>query len=202
MLMAKPHFPALLLAALALSACQSNANKPVDLGIGTPSDVQVTANGQVPAGQDVASAEPGRITDVELRAYCPKVELRDGTNFYRTFEGGASEDPNAIIYQASLGETSRDCRYQDGTLSMTVAVAGRIVPGPKGRDGQINMPIRVAVTQGDTVLYSQLHQHPVQIAASGATQFVFTDRSVSFPTPSTTNVLVFIGYDEGPYDTP
>jgi hypothetical protein len=183
-------------AGLFLAACQSTANKPVDLGIGTPADNAAQSQ------TDVAAVEPGRITDVELRAYCPRVSLRAGTNYYRTYEGGAEEDPQAVIYQASLGETSRNCTYGNGMLNMTVAVAGRVVPGPKSREGQITMPIRVAVVQGDTVLYSQLHQHPVTVATTGATQFIFTDPAISIPQPNQTNIQVFIGYDEGPYDTP
>ncbi|NJR13176.1 MAG: hypothetical protein HC779_01215 [Phyllobacteriaceae bacterium] len=209
-----PRLAAVLALGVAVSACQSNANKPVDLGIGTESQAgavqveggQIAADGTVVANQaapaQIAAAEPGRITDVELRAYCPRVTLREGTNAYRTYAGGNTEDPNAVIYQAALGETSRDCNYSGGMLNMTVAVAGRVVPGPKGKSGNITMPIRVAVTRGDEVLYSQLFRHPVTVSETGATQFVFKDGAVSFPQPNARNIEVFIGYDEGPYDTP
>jgi hypothetical protein len=61
------------------------------------------------------------------------------------------------------------------------------------------MPIRVAVVRGDEVLYSQLHKHQVAVGdASAATQFLFNDTSVSFPTPQGQDVQVFAGYDEGP----
>jgi len=56
---------------------------------------------------------------------------------------------------------------------------------------------------GNDVLYSQLHKYPVSIAsAAGATQYVFTDPSVTVPAPSAANYQVFVGFDEGPYDTP
>jgi hypothetical protein len=183
-------------AASALTACQSTANKPVDLGLGGAPDPASAASGQI------AAAEPGAITDVELRAYCPQVVLRAGTSSYRTHEGQDEEDPSAVIYQAMISETSRACTYGNGMINMNVALAGRVVPGPKGREGQITMPIRVAVTRGDEVLYSQLHRHPVQVATGGATQFIFTDAAVTFPQPTQRNVTVFVGYDEGPYDTP
>lgn len=185
-------------AASALTACQSTANKPVDLGIGGASTDQSAATG----GDQIAATEPGTISETELRAYCPRVVLRAGTSSYRTHEGADTEDPSAVIYQAMIAETSRSCTYGNGMLNMTVALAGRVVPGPKGREGQITMPIRVAVTRGDEVLYTQLHQHPVQVTAGGATQFLFTDAAVTFPQPTQRNVTVFVGYDEGPYDTP
>jgi hypothetical protein len=186
--------------ALLLTACQSTKTAPVDLGVGTQTDV--VADGSVAAASSVVdtAAEPGRITDVELRAYCPKVDLREGTAYYRTYEKGGkeTEDPSLVIYQAALAETSRDCKYSNGMLTMTVAAAGRVVPGPKGKGGTITMPIRVAVTRGDEVLYSKLSTQDVQIAETGATQFVFTDNQVTFPQPTSRNIQVFVGYDEGP----
>ena len=197
--------------ALLLTACQSTKTAPVDLGVGTQDGVQTDVaqgtieNGTIASAAPAASivdtvTEPGRITDVELRAYCPKVDLREGTAFYRTYEKGGKEtaDDSKVIYQAALAETSRDCKYANGTLTMTVAVAGRVVPGPKGKAGTITMPIRVAVTRGEEVLYSKLSQQQVQIAESGATQFVFSDTEVSFPQPTSRNITVFVGYDEGP----
>ena len=57
------------------------------------------------------------------------------------------------------------------------------------------------IVEGDTVLYSQLHQHTVQVGQTGATQFIFTDPGVNLPKPSGPNYIVFVGYDEGPYNT-
>lgn len=185
---------------LLLSACQSTKTAPVDLGIGATADGTQTDIAASGASVIDTAQQPGQITDVELRAYCPRVDLREGTAFYRTYEKGGkeTEDANLVIYQAALAETSRDCKYANGVLTMTVAAAGRVVPGPKGKGGTITMPIRVAVTQGDEVLYSKLSQQDVQIGETGATQFVFKDTEVSFPQPTTRNITVFVGYDEGP----
>ena len=192
-----PRIVAALAACLAFSACQSTKDGPVDLGIDSTAPAQN-------AGTDVAAADPGRITDVELRAFCPRVELREGTAFYNTYERGKKDDRTAIIYQASIADTTRSCVYNtNDTVTMTVAAAGRVVPGPKGKDGAITMPIRVVVLQGNNVLYSQLHKQQVQIStAQGATQFVFTDPNVVIPKPTSTDYKVLVGYDEGPYNTP
>ena len=188
------NFSAVIALAAVLAGCQSSSEQggPIDLGIGEDQ-----------SGSQIAAADSGQITDVELRAYCPRVELRDGTAFYNTYERGKQDEADSIIYQASLAEVTRSCNYGSGALQMTVAAAGRVVPGPKSRSGNINMPIRVAVVQGETVLYSKLHKYPVQISDGvGATQFVFNDTEIVIPAPQSRNVTVFIGYDEGPYDTP
>jgi len=107
-----------------------------------------------------------------------------------------------LIYQAAITDTTRACQYGDGTITIDVAAAGKVVPGPKYRSGTVSMPIRVAVVEGDKVLYSKLHRQSVTTNNDGvATQFVFNDKAISFPTPSKQNVEIFVGFDEGPYNT-
>ena len=181
-----------------LAGCQSTSGEqsggPIDFGIGDE-------NTQIAAAPAVT--DDGRITDVELRADCPKVVLRSGTAFYNTSTRGEDQNPAAVIYQAAINDVTRDCRYSDGQLNMVVAAAGRVVPGPRGETGQITMPIRVAVQQDGVTTSSQLHQQSVQVADGvGATQFVYTDPAIVMPAPQSRNVIVYVGYDEGPYDTP
>jgi hypothetical protein len=149
-------------------------------------------------GDNAAAAEP-KVLESELRAYCPPVKLREGTAYFNTYAKGGQDDPTKVLYQASLTDVTRTCSSSGGTMTMNVAVAGKVVPGPAGAPGNVTMPIRVAVVRGDEVLYSQLHKHQVAVGdASAATQFVFNDQSVSFPAPQGTDVQVFAGYDEGP----
>jgi hypothetical protein len=145
--------------------------------------------------------EPPRevITADALRAYCPRVSLRSGTAFYNTYEKGGEDDSSRIVYQASIADVTRSCSVSGDMLVMNVAAAGKVVPGPKARDGAVTMPIRVAVLRGEEVLYTDMIQHSVQIAANApATQFIFNNPNVTFPIPTARNIQVFVGYDEGP----
>lgn len=167
-----------------VSGCQSGGSGLLDLGLGSKK-------------QDAAPQET--ITADALRAYCPRVQLRSGTSFYNSYEKGGENDPSRVVYQASITDVTRSCNYVDGTLVMTVAAAGKVVPGPKAKDGPVNVPIRVAVVRGAEVLYSEVRQQPVSIAASApAAQFVFSNPEVVFPAPTERNIQVFVGYDDGP----
>jgi len=166
---------------LALAGCQS--------GSGTDA---LEAGG---TGQNVAA-----VRESELRAFCPPVRLREGTAYFNTYQGRAKDDPSKLVYQASIADVTRSCTYGDDTMTINVAVAGRIVPGPAGKTGQINMPIRIAVVSGSEVLYSKLHRVPTSVQdTAGATQFVFNDPAITVPRKGS-GVVVFAGYDEGPYD--
>ena len=139
-----------------------------------------------------------RITASELTAFCPTVTIREGTSVLTNY-GKSDKTPENLIYQASISNQTRSCQSSDGTMTMNVAVSGKVVPGPKFTPGTITVPIRVAVIQGTNVLYSTLHKQAISTSdGSAATQFVFNDPNVSFPKPTAQNIQVFIGFDEGP----
>lgn len=148
-----------------------------------------------------AQAVEGQVLQSDLMGFCPQVQLREGTAFFNTYERGGDGDSARIIYQASITDVTRTCNRVDGQLNITAAVAGRVITGPKGGAGNVNMPIRIAVVQGDQVLYSKVFQHQTTMDASGAKQFVFTDPGISIPIPSNRNVAIFAGFDEGPART-
>ncbi|RCW79297.1 hypothetical protein [Phyllobacterium bourgognense] len=149
--------------------------------------------------KSLATAEAQkRITASELTAFCPTVTIREGTSVLTNY-GKSDKTPENLIYQASISNQTRSCQSSDGTMTMNVAVSGKVVPGPKFTPGTITVPIRVAVIQGTNVLYSTLHKQAIPASdGSAATQFVFNDPSVSFPKPTAQNIQVFIGFDEGP----
>jgi hypothetical protein len=147
-------------------------------------------------GGETAPAD--KVLASELLAFCPKVTLREGTAYINRYAKGGEEDPTKLIYQASLADVTRSCSRVDGMMTINVAAAGRVVPGPAGAPGAVKLPIRVAVVRGEEVLYSQLHDYQVAVDSSGAAQFVFNDPNVTIPIPPDQAVRVFAGFDEGP----
>jgi len=202
---------------LAAAGCQSSDNGILNLGFGKKTDPTAPPPPQDP-----------KILASQLRAYCPKVTLRDGTAYFNTYAKGTTakpkkkkaadaaaeaadaaqtgpngqpidpaHDPSKIIYQASISDMTRDCTHANGQMSMKIAVAGKVVPGPMFAPGTVTMPIRIAVQHGDEVLYSQVHQYQVQVTdPSAATQFVFTDSNVVVPEPSARDYQAYAGFDE------
>lgn len=147
----------------------------------------------------VEKAHSEQVLQSELTGFCPQVTLREGTAYFTTYEKGGDGDPERAIYQASITETTRACTRPNGMLAMNIAVAGRVVPGPKANGATVTMPIRVAITEGEAVLYSQLHQFQVTIVpGQAATQFVFNDPNPTVPLASAKSITVYVGFDEGP----
>lgn len=143
------------------------------------------------------------ITAADLRAYCPPIILREGTAFFRQYTDGNDGNADELIYQASIADVTRSCKYRNGQLLMTVAAAGRVVAGPKGGAQTVELPIRVAITAGEANPYSQLDRLSVSLTPSaGASQFLFNNDQIAIPEPAERNLTVFVGFDPGPYDTP
>jgi len=142
-------------------------------------------------------ADDGRITTAELRAFCPQVSIREAEAFHRSYQRGGQDDPAKLLYQASMTETTRSCTYGGGMMGITVAVAGRVVPGPVATTGTIRLPIRIRVVQGSDVISDKTFNQDVAITDTvGATQFVFSDSGFSMPQPTNTNVRVFASFPE------
>jgi hypothetical protein len=158
-------------------------------------------------GDTLGSAKQGDegLSADDLRAYCPRVTLNEGTAILRTFTRNNKDNPEEIIYQATITDVTRACKYDGGNLYMQIAAAGRVVWGPKGAggSGSLELPVRVAVKQGENLPYSKLGKIQVTVPPTGdAVQFIYKDDQVVLPAPTAPNLQVLTGFDEGPYDTP
>lgn len=167
-----------------------------------------STSGEGPTARDRSRVKPvvpaagaGPTGDI-VEGSCPVVVLRDGTAFLRTYARGGQDDPQKVVYQASLADTTRNCTINESTLNITVMAQGRLVLGPEGAPGRYKLPIRVAVVDNQTTLYSELTQFEVEVpAGSSSTQFLFTKANVAIPGGAGRQAKVFLGFDEGPYNT-
>ena len=150
------------------------------------------------------STEPAYVPDPETIkpiAYCPKVQIRPGTQTHlvthRAKRGAAPE----IRYQGTIKKTARECDTLTGNLVMKVGVSGRLLAGPKGGSGTVSLPIRiVAVVQplegeGEAeVLYSKLHQIAVDLPEGrGSVAWAHIDDGINIKLDKRTKV--YVGFD-------
>jgi hypothetical protein len=170
---------------LALAGCQS-ANPLAALGVGGGSD-QPQAQAQIPAGA---------ITADELLAYCPSVSMRERNAVYDSYQRGGDGDATKLIFRSMLTDATRACTYGGGMTNIQVAVAGRVIPGPVGSSGAVQLPLKLTVYRDNEVI----QERPItqQIAVNdtvGATQFVLSDTVISIPNPDSRNIRIIVGFD-------
>ncbi|OCW55635.1 hypothetical protein AWJ14_06515 [Hoeflea olei] len=178
--------PALLSAALIAGCTSADPRAVLNSG----------AKGQQAAIDPVTNAEV-------IQGTCPQVYLREGTAYFTKYAKGGDGDASKVMHQASLSDTTRQCRVSGDQMIVTVAASGRVVTGPAGKAGTVEVPIRVAVSEGDNVLYSDLQKFPVTVLEGmPAEQFIFTNANVTFPAAKAGAVKLYVGFDPGPYNTP
>lgn len=153
----------------------------------------------VAGAKDALKPPTEKVKESDLLGFCPRITLREGTAYFNAYAKGGQDDPAKLLYQAAITDVTRSCTRSGGMLNITVAVAGKVVPGPVGAPGNLVLPIRIAMLQGTTTPYSELHKYQVAAGDNAqATQFVFNDSSISIPDPTQRDIQIFAGFDEGP----
>lgn len=176
---------------LAVAGCNTPTTTPFDHGTKAP-------------GMDKLSTAKGAPAPV-VTGTCPQIALREGTAFLRKGgkgKNGAPDDQTKLQYQASLADTTRQCTVDEtGATKVMVQAQGRLVLGPAGKSGTFTLPIRVAVVDGDQTVYSELVKFNVDLAGQPSGQFLFQKDGIVLPQGTSPTARVFMGFDEGPYNT-
>lgn len=128
---------------------------------------------------------------------CPEALVREGTEFMPVFEPGKTGNVDAVRFQASVQRVARDCEDAiGGGIKVRVGVAGRVLSGKSAATGTMTVPIRVAVTAGDKVLYSKLTTTQVSVQApdySGL--FSIVDDGITLSVAESQAATIFVGLD-------
>jgi hypothetical protein len=141
------------------------------------------------------AAVPSPTSDLD----CPSVTVRSGAAAWQISSGSG---PNNVRYQGSLGQLARECAVLGETMTMRVGVEGRILVGPQGGAGNVNVPLRIAlVAEGPTPrpIWSKFYSVPVAVPPN-ASQAIFSqvEDDLTFPLPANRridNYMVYVGFD-------
>lgn len=185
---------ALIVALPGLAACASSSGDTGGAG-----GIAGFFSGGAPSSSNI-SYPPDYFID---KGYCPPVQIRAGTESFMVYERQHEDDPAYVRFQASLGQTARECHPTaagDG-LTVKLGVTGRLIAGPKGGQGTASLPLRVAVVKqhGGTVLFTKAYKVPVTVRAPqyfGDFAQVIDD--IAFKVgPDDRDLVIYVGYDEG-----
>ena len=153
-------------------------------------------------GPPARPGDPGTVAaaaDVD----CPGVAIRQGASTLMVGDArDANPAPAAIRYQATIAQTARECAVLGGVMTMKVGVQGRVIVGPAGGPGQVDVPLRYAVvregSQPQTIV-TKFHRLAVAVPPSQLnTPFLHVDEDLTFPLPRPAdldNYVVYVGFD-------
>jgi hypothetical protein len=142
--------------------------------------------------QTAAGAEP----DVN----CPPAEIRRGASTLTIGPPGAL----TLKYQGTFARIARECAVVDGNVVMKIGVEGRLIVGPAGGPGQVDVPLRFAVVMetpsGARAVATKFVIVPVQVGARvGNMPFTHVEEAITFPVPTPAanldDYVVYVGFD-------
>ena len=161
-----------------------------------PADITNLFAGSSDKGpQPVAGAKP----NVE----CPYMQIREGASTL-IINGPGDNRAMSLKYEGTFVRAARQCAVIAGQMVMKVGVEGRIVLGPQGGPGEINVPLRIAIVDekpsSSKTILTKLIIIPVAVASAQDNPiFTHVEDNLSFPLPSPTdeleNYIVYIGFD-------
>jgi hypothetical protein len=197
----KVQIPMLLGGALALAACSSAQN------VGSQETSPTLMNrlsgyfgGSKPAApKPAATAQP-----VAPSVDCPGVEIRAGAG---TFNVATAKQGQAtagdLKYQVSFNQLARECIVAEGNLTIKVGVQGRVIIGPQGGPGNVEVPLRYAVVKEGSepkTITTKFKEVPVTVPQGEVNvPWLDVDDSMSFPLPPTTELeayVIYVGFDD------
>ena len=185
---------ALMALALALGGCGSTEllkSSPLDLFSSSSKSTNDAA-----AGEGTASAD-----DVE----CPGVQVRTGAATLMIGSKPGAGEPSAldVRYQGSILRTARECHVNAGMMTMKVGIEGRVITGPAGAPGTVDIPLRIAVVQEGinpkAVVSKFAHETVTVNNTIDRVTFAHVESDIAYPLPQPLGLIdsyvVYVGFD-------
>jgi hypothetical protein len=186
------------LALLLFAAGCSNAGAPPTTGALGYAGAGAASNGFIGS----TANEPQKVADAQPAVNCPPVEVRRGASTL-TIAPPGQQSAMTLRYQGSFVRLARECAVAEGNMVMKVGIEGRVVAGPAGGPGAVNVPLRFAVVHemptGMQPIVTKFVIVPVNVTANGNTLFTHVEEGIVFPLPNPTNQIdeyvVYVGFD-------
>jgi hypothetical protein len=189
---------ALLAAAAVLAGCSSTSSGGSSEGTTFTSRISSFFSS---SRQPLPQAAPGTASASDYE--CPGVDVRRGAGVLNVAAKSGDATAGDLRYQLSIRQTARECLVQAGTMIIRVGVQGRIILGPYGGPGPVDIPLRYAVVREGpeprpiTTKFKRLST----TVPPGESNLEFTDieDNLAFPIPSEIELsayVVYVGFDE------
>ena len=80
---------------------------------------------------------------------CPQMLIWAREKHLTVYEGGRTGDGLAIIHQGEITKVARECEFAPGQITIKYGFSGRILIGPKGQPGIVQLPVAAFITDGN-----------------------------------------------------
>ena len=138
--------------------------------------------------------------DAKQASLCTKFRIWDAERFLTVYDVGRYGDGLAVRYRGELTKAARECVLQPGTAHVKVGFAGRVLLGPKGQAGHVNLPLDIYLTtKKGKILKNIKISVPVVIEQGKPIGYFSMVRKIDIPLTegrSGKDFRLFVGFDK------
>ena len=168
-------------------------------GIGAPATSTLESPATPPSpslGQKITSffsgasaKSPQTVANAQADLTCPSMDIRPGASTLTIGPAAGDNATMSLKYQGNFVRAARECAAASGNMVMRVGVEGRIITGPAGGPGLVDVPLRIAVVDervtGSKTIVTKLVHIPVSVTTEAAnTTFTHIEEGLTFPMPA------------------
>ena len=176
------------LAAIALSGCGmssltsgigggmfGNAGAPKADSTGVSNDALLTA---------AKAEQPGTEASADIAGGCPRFTVWSRDGQVTIYEQGRVGDGLAVMHRGEITKTARECRQESNRVTIKYGFSGKVLLGPRGKTGNIQLPLTVFVTDAKRERVAQdAVRIEVPVALDKPIGYFSAVREVSFTVP-------------------
>ena len=131
---------------------------------------------------------------------CPQMLIWAREKHLTVYEGGRTGDGLAIIHQGEITKVARECEFGPGQVTIKFGFSGRVLMGPKGQPGVVQLPVSAFVTDGNRErIQSENIKVDVTMPPDTPIGYFSTVRTLSFKIQEgarPADYKLFVGFDK------
>ncbi|MGL4396720.1 MAG: hypothetical protein ACRCS9_09295 [Hyphomicrobium sp.] len=148
------------------------------------------------------SDDPGATSSTtigEVAPGCPRFVVASRDHHITFYEPGRAGDGLAIMHRGEITKTARECQIEPGRVTVRYGFSGRVLLGPKGKPGNVTLPVTVSVNDAKRAkVIDDRMTVEVIVGVDKPIGYFSTVRTVTFAIPEGTRPGEFevqVGFD-------
>ncbi|RIA56392.1 hypothetical protein [Dichotomicrobium thermohalophilum] len=156
----------------------------------------ITEEGMLEAARSDTS---GRIDASGPASGCPRFKIWPADRHITVYEPGRVGERLAMRHRGSITKVARECQINGPQVSVKYGFAGRVLMGPRGQDGTVELPVNLYLTRGDgSKIRTERMMVEVELRRENPVDYFSVVRTISFeaePGTSPSSYKLFVAFD-------
>ena len=136
----------------------------------------------------------------DLAGGCPRFQVWPRDHHVTIYEPGRAGDGLAVMHRGEITQTARECSIEGTKVTVKYGFSGRVLLGPRGKAGSVNLPVNIFVTDAKRErIQTDKGQIDVAVSLDKPIGYFSAVKTISFSIPEGSRpgeFEVFVGFDQ------